>query len=248
MRSFASFASIAALAFASFTSAAPIIKADAGTIVAADVPGVAAVGAGADVAAVVAVPKMLRRQGEVEFESIPEILSSVIDNVTPIIEELGALTEADATIDIITPLAVAIVDVLNEAIGKVNNLVGQPIETILGTVEGTLDIAAVAQLLGSLLTLVFTTLSTVLKITGAVTGGDLFIILSNIGDVLGQLIQAVLAIVASVVGGLLEALLPLVGSILPIVTGLGLNTLGGLLGGVLGGNGGLVGGVLGGAL
>ncbi|TFK97417.1 hypothetical protein BDV98DRAFT_574445 [Pterulicium gracile] len=248
MRSFASFASVAALAFASFTSAAPIIKADVSTIVAADVPGVTAVGVGADVAAVVSVPKVLRRQGEVEFESIPEILASVIDNVTPIVEELGALTEVDATIDIITPLAVAIVDILNEAIGKVNNLVGQPIETILGTVEGTLDIASVAQLLGSLLTLVFTTLNTVLRITGAVAGGDLFIILLNVGVVLGQLVQVVLAIVASVVGGLLEALLPLVGSILPIVTGLGLNTLGGLLGGVLGGNGGLIGGVLGGAL
>lgn len=78
---------------------------------------------------------------------------------------VGALTAAECTIDVLTPIVADIKGVIAEATVKVNALVGQEKAIVMATVDGTAEItvAALAQLVAALV-IVSTLLSPIVRL------------------------------------------------------------------------------------
>jgi hypothetical protein len=65
----------------------------------------------------------------------------------------GALTAAEVTVDVVTPIVKSITGVLVDATVKVNALVGVDADIVLATVDGTarITVSALAQLVATLI-------------------------------------------------------------------------------------------------
>ena len=66
----------------------------------------------------------------------------------------GFLTADNATTDVISPILTDVVNLVDEALSSVKLLVGQPVDVILKSVDGTVTVTLVevAQLLAGVLT------------------------------------------------------------------------------------------------
>lgn len=211
MPSFAKIVSFAALAFGAFVSAVPL-GAPAVPDVLSTVNGV-----------VPAVPALVHRH---ELKSVAVVLTEAKVALTPLCAELQFIVAGNATVDAVGPILVDVKAVLSDTVSALNLLVGQPVEVILLTVDGTAKVvlADVANLLAGLLCLLFTALAHVVAVVkGDVTG--ILTIIAPIGELVSGLLSIVITLVGSILGDVLGALLPLIGAIVPIVLNLNLATV-----------------------
>jgi len=182
-----------------------------------------------------AIPSEVPTPATPAVHSLPAILGELVTAVTPLFAELGSLTKQNATVDIVQPIVGDINNALNIAITEVNTLIDQPVEVVLATAKGVLDIGELVKLLQPFLTLVFTALGSVLNLLSGVTSGEVFTLLKSVGALVGELLALVLDIVGGLAGGLLGTVFSLVGplltgTVLPILTQLGLNDVIGAIG------------------
>jgi hypothetical protein len=223
MPSFSTIASFAAVAFAAFTSAVPIQAAGVANL------DIAKAGAAADVPAFNAVAP---RHLESEVRPLPTILAGVINEVTPLVAELGTITKENCEFDVISPIAETIIEVLHSAAEEIKGLVDCPVSTIFGNVDGAVDLKALAHLLGSLLTLIFTAVGAILNILGDAIhtpGSAVYNVLCNLGMAVEELLKIVFIVVGGLAAALLAALLPLISKVVPVILALGLGSLSALL-------------------
>ncbi|OCB90721.1 hypothetical protein A7U60_g2019 [Sanghuangporus baumii] len=212
MRSFGIFTLAVAVTLSAFSWAAPL-KADNGLVARADV--------------------ITRRNIEsvnivarTEQPNIPDILDGLIADLTPLVDEITALTGTEDVVAALDPILEKVVDLVGGAAGNVDGLLGSPVAAILTSASGTLPISVsdVAQLIVKVLTLLSSILDAALKLVD----GDL----SKLNVVIGAINQVVSQLVIALLGevdGLLSSLLPLVSGLVPILASLGLGTLGSVL-------------------
>ncbi|PSS37004.1 hypothetical protein EW026_g1106 [Hermanssonia centrifuga] len=163
---------------------------------------------------------------------VAKIISDVTVAVTPLTVQLQQITADNCTADTLTPVINDINNILNGAVTEVNKLVGQPVQTILATVDGAAQITVgeLAQIIAALLNLVLAALGAVLKVASGDVLSVVTPLLASVGTAVGALLTAVLSLVSQLLGGLLAAVLGLVGDVLGVVTQLNVAGLTSLLG------------------
>ncbi|OCB90720.1 hypothetical protein A7U60_g2018 [Sanghuangporus baumii] len=234
MRSFSIFSLAATLALSAFSSAAPLtadggahvdVKVNTRELADVDLEDVKILSSRDDLVDVdVEDVKILSSRDDPP--SIPKILNDLTAELSPVVDKINALTGADDLVAQLGPLINQAVDIVGTAVSDVNALVGEPVATVLASVDGKVQVSVsdVAQLTSGVLTLVVSALGAVLK----VVNGDLSNVgslLSSVNDVLTQLVSGL----TNIVGGLLSELLPLVGGLVPTLTSLSFTTLGSVL-------------------
>ncbi|THU84984.1 hypothetical protein K435DRAFT_806280 [Dendrothele bispora CBS 962.96] len=216
----AAFSLFATFACAAFTYAAPI-QADVNALnvadVHADVPVPLPVNAKVD-ANVAGVAKAHVATRDCDCTTIPNIIVDLTESLKPLAVQLNSLTVENCTLSIVEPIVNDIKGVLSTAISDVQGLVGQPVGTLLKTVDSVLSVTDVLGLVGTLLQIVFGAVSAVLKLVhGLADEGAICKLLGEVLTLVGQLLQ----LVTGIVGGLLNLLLPLLTPVLSIITQLG---------------------------
>ncbi|KAK7468265.1 hypothetical protein VKT23_002775 [Stygiomarasmius scandens] len=216
----AAFSVFATLACAALSYAAPL-KADVNALNVADVHADVAVPlpvnakVDANVANAATAHVVTR---DCDCTTIPNILEDLTHSLQPLAAQLNSLTVENATLAIVQPIVEDIKGVLSTAISDVKGLVGQPVGTVLKTVDSILSVTDVLGLVGTVLQIVFGAVSAVLKLVHNVTDGDaICTLLGEVLTLVGQLLQ----VVTGIVGGLLSLLLPLLTPVLSIITQLG---------------------------
>ncbi|KAG9313682.1 hypothetical protein JVU11DRAFT_6028 [Chiua virens] len=165
-------------------------------------------------------------------QSAAVVLTSLTNTVTPLANRLLYATTANATQATLTPIIGDISTAVTGAVTSLNLLVGQPVDIILASVDGTTILAAsdIATLLSVVVNLVFTASSAVLLVVDITIYSVIYSLLSSLGGVVFSLISILLSLVV----GLLSPLLILIAPVLSIISSLGLTTLlSELLGGLL---------------
>ncbi|KAH7913504.1 hypothetical protein BJ138DRAFT_1145859 [Hygrophoropsis aurantiaca] len=198
MRSFGSLSLLFTAALSAFTYAAPAVSTDASAVLNK------VSGAAGDVKPDVlsSTPALASRDDTPQ--SIAVIFTTAQAQLEPLTEKLTSITSEDATLDNITPIVAEIKTCLLTATGSLKLLVGADLSVILAPVEGTvaLTVAAVGELVGGLLCLIFAAVGCLLNVV--------------VGDVRAAVLP-LLVDLCGVVAGLLQVVLGLVGGLLAVV-------------------------------
>ncbi|KAA1477928.1 hypothetical protein DENSPDRAFT_845106 [Dentipellis sp. KUC8613] len=199
MPSFTKIVSFAALAFGAFVSAAPVAPATVPEVHAVNVP---------------AVPALQTRDGV----SVASVLTDLTSKLEPVVAELNFIVAGNATEQALGPIVNDVKSTVQDAVNALNVLVGQPVDALLKTVDGTAQIAVgdLAKLVAGILTLVFTALGRILGLVG-VDVALVIKIVSPLVEVIGALLSIVLKLVGSVLGDLVGAVVGLIGAIVPVI-------------------------------
>ncbi|KAH7920896.1 hypothetical protein BV22DRAFT_1039299 [Leucogyrophana mollusca] len=159
MRSFSTLSLLFTAALSAFTSAAPTGPADVTAIGGKLTSAVGAVGA---------VPKLggAVQERDQSPASVAVIFTTLQDKVLPLTDKFTYITPANATAANITPIIVEIKGCLLTATASLKLLVGAELSVILAPVEGevALTVAAVGQLVGGVLCILFTAIGCLLKV------------------------------------------------------------------------------------
>ncbi|OBZ78248.1 hypothetical protein A0H81_01757 [Grifola frondosa] len=209
MLSFSSLSLIATLALSAFTSASPI---NSDSLAPVAVPAVPAV----------AIPAVSGLGSRDAVRSVPVILADVQTKVTTYTQELTFITQANATVEVLTPIVTNIKVILTGALVEINGLVGQPAEIILASVDGTAKVTVVelANIISGLLIIVFEALNAVLAVVSITAKAAVVALLGTVGEILGCLICAIIMLVGGILTDLVFTLKPLLVSISTILTNL----------------------------
>ncbi|KAI0788923.1 hypothetical protein BC629DRAFT_469342 [Irpex lacteus] len=223
MHFFKSLAAFTSLAFgASFVIAVPL--SNVGSVPVPPLPNVAN-----SVPAVPSVPDVphLPRAG---VNSLPQILSNVTAELTPLIAELKSITAANATTEVVGPILDSVKSILSPAINDINALVGQPAKTILaaGDGSGQISVFALSQSLTNVFTLAFTGLDSVHSAATTAQDADLTGLIGDLVSTVTDLLSAVLTLVGDllegILSGLASGLTALVDGLMSVLTDLGVSS------------------------
>ncbi|KAF5337601.1 hypothetical protein D9758_014930 [Tetrapyrgos nigripes] len=216
----AAFSIFATLACAAVSFAAPV------NVGAEALNGVVGVGAKVDLpvalppagVAVNANPVAAAAVSTRDAATVPDIIQDLTTSLQPLVAQLNSFTTENISLSVVQPILEDVKGVLNTAITDVQALAGQPVNTLLQTVNGVLSLTDVIGLLTTVISLVFGAVHTVLTLVNGLT--DANVITSLLGEVValvGQLLQ----VLVGVVGGLLGLVVPLLTPVLTIVSQLG---------------------------
>ncbi|KAI0084664.1 hypothetical protein BDY19DRAFT_1025591 [Irpex rosettiformis] len=219
MHFFKSLAALATVAFgASSVVAAPL--SDVGGVPIPPLPHTPSVPSPPSPPSVPNVPHLPRAGAR----SIPLILADVTVRVTPLVAELKLITSSNANTDVVGPILDNVKAVLSPAIVEINALVGQPVEVVLASVDGTgqVTVEALAETVSDL---TFGGLRVVYNVAPSLQAADLTGLLSDVANIVVSLLGAVLSLVNSLTGSLLPdliaALVPILGDLVSILSSLG---------------------------
>ncbi|KAF7311593.1 hypothetical protein MKEN_01062100 [Mycena kentingensis (nom. inval.)] len=165
-----------------------------------------------------------------ELASIPDILTGLLTELTPVTDALNAITASDLTADTVGTLVDELTGIVTPAVSQIAALTGQPLEVILGTAEGVVDATGVAKLLEPVLTTTYGALNSVFAIAQS-TG-----LTEDIQPLLNTATAAlnpILATAAPLVNGLLAAASPILAPTFSLADKLGLSPVLGLVAGIL---------------
>lgn len=153
--------------------------------------------------------------------SIACILTTLADDIEPLVEELVDLVPANATVAIVTPILQSITNSLLAAVPKLEALVGTEVSELLVDVEGvTITVEELAQIVFNALELVFKALAQILEIIDS-QPGQIFDLLVEVLNAVLAILQVVVKLVSSIVG----SLGPLVAPFVPLIDTLGVAAL-----------------------
>lgn len=153
--------------------------------------------------------------------SIACILTTLADDIEPLVEELVDLVPANATVAIVTPILQSITNSLLAAVPKLEALVGTEVSKLLVDVEGvTITVEELAEIVFNALELVFKALAQILEIIDS-QPGQIFDLLVGVLNAVLAILQVVVKLVSSIVG----SLGPLVAPFVPLIDTLGVAAL-----------------------
>ncbi|TFY68095.1 hypothetical protein EVG20_g3694 [Dentipellis fragilis] len=183
-----------------FVSAAPVAPASIPEAHAVNVPTVPAIQTRAD-----GVP-------------VASVLTDLTSKLEPVVAELNFIVAGNATEQALGPIVNDVKSVVQDAVNALNILVGQPVDALLKTVDGTAQIAVgdLAKLVAGILTLVFTALGRILGLVG-VDVALVIKIVSPLVEVIGALLSIVLKLVGGVLGDLVGTVVGLIGTVVPVI-------------------------------
>ncbi|KAF7984154.1 hypothetical protein HWV62_16814 [Athelia sp. TMB] len=174
--------------------------------------------------------------------SLPAILQNVITQVEPLVEQLSAYqyfvlfgmhllthislslpaftTVENATEAALGPIASSLESILSAAAAEVENLLGQPLEIILGAVndDGKAAVADLAKTVSDLVTITVGALNQVATLEGSKIQTLVATLFSDTETTLGDLLNNLEAVVT----GLKNQLVPLIAQLIPIIYNLNL--------------------------
>ncbi|CDO76401.1 hypothetical protein BN946_scf184937.g15 [Trametes cinnabarina] len=190
---FSTLSVIATVALSAFISAAPLQSR-------ADLPVVG------DLSAVTGLTSGLPVMGDVlRRTDAPQGLAAIFTQaqaqLVPFTQQLKFATKQNATAEGLAAPIDEIKTILTNTVGLVQGLIGQPVEVVLATVDGTakLTIEELAPIVGSVVILVFDALGAVLTLLGGGVIPAVFDLLAGVGAVVGTLLAAVFALLGQVV-------------------------------------------------
>ncbi|PSR76222.1 hypothetical protein EW026_g5800 [Hermanssonia centrifuga] len=151
--------------------------------------------------------------------SVATIIDDLTVVVTPITQEFHYITASNCTVSALTPLVGQLKGALSDAVGEVNKLVGQPAEIILATVDGAAQITVIelAQLISTLVILIFTALGAVLNVASSTVVGCLTPLLCTVGEIVGALLSAIFSVTGGLLVGLSATVLGLLAEVIAII-------------------------------
>ncbi|KAK7440040.1 hypothetical protein VKT23_017291 [Stygiomarasmius scandens] len=205
MRSFGIFATLALAAVSYAAPFSPAAKVPSLALVSAEVP---AVNTG-DVS--------IHARCDTGCKSLPDIITGVTVEITPLIDELKSLSAVDCTIEKITPIVDEMKVILSGAIVDVKALVGVSLSVVLTTANGVLSLIDLCNLIATLYTLIFGAFGIVLKLVATVEYNGVCGIFAEVGFLLATLLHLII----SIVGGILFILQPLLTVCLSVIVQIG---------------------------
>ncbi|THV01985.1 hypothetical protein K435DRAFT_775859, partial [Dendrothele bispora CBS 962.96] len=156
MRSFGIFATLALAVVSYAAPLSPVVETPSLSAVSAKTPSVET----HDVA--------LHTRCDSGCKSLPDIITEITVEITPLIDELKGLPAADCTVEKITPIVAEIKEILSDAIVEVKALVGLSLSVVLSTANGVIGLLDLCNLIATLYTLIFGCFGVVLKIVASV--------------------------------------------------------------------------------
>ncbi|KAK7462996.1 hypothetical protein VKT23_007577 [Stygiomarasmius scandens] len=150
-------------------------------------------------------------------KSLPDIITGITTDISPLIDQLKGLSAVDCTVEKITPIVDEIKVIVNGAIVDVKALVGVSIDVVLTTADGVLSLVNLCQLISTLFTLIFGCFGIVLKIVASVEYDGVCGLFAEVGVLLATLLQLIFGIV----GGLLVIIRPLLTVCISVIIELG---------------------------
>ncbi|KAJ7032065.1 hypothetical protein C8F04DRAFT_1259149 [Mycena alexandri] len=160
--------------------------------------------------------------------ALPAILTSLVAELSPVTALLSSIDATNATAQIVDPITDQIEAILEGAVSQVSALAGAPIATVLSTADGVLSVADTAQLLGPVLTIVFTATQDVLNAAGPAAT-----VIQPLLDQATAALNPLLVALAPLVNGLLAATAPIVAPVVGELDNLGLGPVVGLVGSII---------------
>ncbi|KAJ7769178.1 hypothetical protein DFH07DRAFT_938313 [Mycena maculata] len=150
---------------------------------------------------------------------LPAILSQLASDLAPVTSLLSSINLANATAEVVTPITDELQSILSGVVPEIEALAGNPVSTILSTVDGVLSVADAAQLVATPINLVSGALGNVLAVVE--NSPAVAIITPLLGDVSG-VVGTVLTDISPLVDGLLTAAAPLIEDVVGTLDNLGL--------------------------
>ncbi|KAJ7051974.1 hypothetical protein C8F01DRAFT_1172613 [Mycena amicta] len=170
------------------------------------------------------------RVQERQLSSLPDILTGLLTQLTPVTDLLNSITAANATTEVVGPILSQIGNVVTPAVSQISALAGQPTSMILASAEGLVDAAGVAKLIQPILSTTYGALNSVLAVAQS-TGVDALI--QPLINEAGGALNPILATAAPLVNGLLAAAGPILSPALGLANDLGLAPVLSLVEGIL---------------
>ncbi|KAH9936803.1 uncharacterized protein BXZ73DRAFT_89303 [Epithele typhae] len=221
MFSFSALAVFSTIAFGALSSALPVDLPAALPVNALGALPIPALGRRIDVPVVGDLGLPIRRH---DVAGVAVVLTQATAKLGPATDLLKFVTAENCTVQALTAPVHDIQTILLGTVAELKELVGQPVDIILASVEGTAQITVeeLAHIICGLLTIVFTGVRAVLIVAGAAIDATVFNLLVLVGGVVGELLAVLLPLVGSIVGELLYILVPLLKTLVPIILHLNL--------------------------
>ncbi|KAI0683520.1 hypothetical protein C8Q76DRAFT_804160 [Earliella scabrosa] len=160
-------------------------------------------------------------------DSIAVVLTTVHAQLVPVTTQLKFVTAANCTLEVVSVPLGEVKTILTGAVTSLHALVGQPVEVILRSVEGTAQITVkeLGHLVAGVVIIVFEALGAVLKVAGKTVDKVLFKVLCDVGGLVGLLLAAVFGLLGHVVGEVVVVVVPLLKAVIPFILHLNIATV-----------------------
>ncbi|KAF7291753.1 hypothetical protein HMN09_01234900 [Mycena chlorophos] len=162
--------------------------------------------------------------------SLPDILTGLLTQLTPVTGLLSSVTSDNATAAVVGPLTSQVSSILNGAVSQVSNLAGQPTSAILGTADGVLNATGVANLIQPVMS---TTLGALNDVLAVANDAGVTSVIQPLLNEAGSSLGPILTTATPLVNGLLAAAAPVLSPLLSTVNDLGLGDVLNVVEGIL---------------
>jgi len=155
--------------------------------------------------------------------AIAIIITEAQSQVAPLTQKISFATAQNCSSDDLSPIAAELQSILSGAATEIKNLAGQPLDIVLGAVNGVgqITVPELAQLIDGLLTDVIGALG-VLEIT---LGPKIQTLISGVLCDVIQTTADLLCNIKTLVSDLLAQLVPIIGSLIPTILNLNLSSV-----------------------